>query len=104
MSPVHAPRSALVPGAVTPRRAVPAGIARPEYVGKPGPARWTGSHVFEPEMVERIRVAARLAAQALELVGSHVAPGITTDELDAIGHDFLIAHGAYPSTLGYRGF
>src|SRR4029078_13362255 len=34
----------------------------------------------------------------------HVAPGITTDELDAIGHDFLVEHGAYPSTLGYRGF
>ena len=55
-------------------------------------------------MIERVRVAARLAAQALELVGSHVAPGVTTDELDAIGHDFLVDHGAYPSTLGYPGF
>ena len=55
-------------------------------------------------MIDRIRVAARLAAQALELVGSHVAPGVTTDELDAIGHEFLVDHGAYPSTLGYRGF
>ncbi|WP_399552386.1 type I methionyl aminopeptidase [uncultured Cellulomonas sp.] len=104
MSPVHAPRSALVPGTLSPRRAVPAGIARPEYVGRPGPARWSGSDVLEPEMIERVRVAARLAAQALQLVGSHVAPGITTDELDAIGHEFLVEHGAYPSTLGYRGF
>lgn len=55
-------------------------------------------------MIERVRVAARLAAQALELVGSHVAPGVTTDELDVIGHEFLVGHGAYPSTLGYRGF
>lgn len=55
-------------------------------------------------MIERVRVAARLAAQALELVGRHVAPGVTTDELDAIGHEFLVDHGAYPSTLGYRGF
>ncbi len=55
-------------------------------------------------MIERVRVAARLAAQALELVGSHIAPGVTTDELDAIGHEFLVDHGAYPSTLGYRGF
>lgn len=55
-------------------------------------------------MIERVRVAARLAAQALELVGSHVAPGVTTDDLDAIGHDFLVEHGAYPSTLGYRDF
>jgi len=104
MSTVHAPRSALVPGTLSPRRAVPAGIARPEYVGRPGPAHWSGSNVFEPEMIDRIRVAARLAAQALELVGSHVAPGITTDELDAIGHEFLVDHGAYPSTLGYRDF
>ena len=35
---------------------------------------------------------------------SHVAPGITTDELDRIGHEFLCDHGAYPSTLGYKGF
>src|SRR6478736_4764740 len=99
MSTVHAPRSALVPGTLSPRRAVPAGIARPEYVGRPGPAHWSGSNVFEPEMVDRIRVAARLAAQALELVGSHVTPGITTDELDAIGHEFLVDHGAYNATF-----
>ncbi|GEL99991.1 methionine aminopeptidase [Cellulomonas terrae] len=94
----------MVPGTLSPRRSVPSSIARPEYVGRPGPARWTGSDVLDAEMIERVRVAARLAAQALELVGSHVAPGITTDELDAIGHEFLVEHGAYPSTLGYRGF
>ena len=104
MPPVHASRSALVPGTLSPRRPVPPTIARPEYVGRPGPARWTGSDVLDADMIERVRVAARLAARALELVGSHVAPGITTDELDAIGHDFLVEHGAYPSTLGYRGF
>jgi methionyl aminopeptidase len=54
--------------------------------------------------IERIGVAARLAAQALEAVGAAVRPGVTTDELDAIGHEFLVGHGAYPSTLGYRGF
>ena len=51
-----------------------------------------------------MRRAGRLAAQARELVGSHVVPGVTTDELDRIGHEFLCDHGAYPSTLGYRGF
>src|SRR6185369_3866112 len=45
-----------------------------------------------------------LAAQALEEVGRHVRPGVTTDELDRVGHAFLVGHGAYPSTLGYRGF
>ncbi|QHT56043.1 type I methionyl aminopeptidase [Cellulomonas sp. H30R-01] len=104
MPPVHAPRSALVPGTVSPRRAVPSTIARPEYVGKPGPAPWRGSNVLDDETVERVRVAARIAAQALEEVGRHVEPGVTTDALDAIGHEFLLDHGAYPSTLGYRGF
>ncbi len=54
--------------------------------------------------IARVRVAARIAAQALQEVGRHVAPGVTTDELDAIGHEFLCDHDAYPSTLGYRGF
>ena len=85
-------------------RPVPAHIPRPEYVGKPGPERFTGSEVKDAETIEKMRVASRLAAQARELVGSHVAPGITTDELDRIGHEFLCDHGAYPSTLGYRGF
>ncbi|TQL03879.1 type I methionyl aminopeptidase [Cellulomonas sp. SLBN-39] len=104
MSPVHASRAALSPGRVSPRRPVPAAIARPEYVDRPAPAPWRGSDVLDPETVGRVRVAARIAAQALEEVGRHVRPGVTTDELDAIGHDFLVAHGAYPSTLGYRGF
>lgn len=104
MSPVHASRTALVPGRVSPRRPVPAGIARPEYVDRPAPAPWRGPDVFDADTVARIRVAARLAAQALEEVGRHVRPGITTDELDAVGHRFLVERGAYPSTLGYRGF
>ncbi|RHA37528.1 type I methionyl aminopeptidase [Cellulomonas rhizosphaerae] len=103
MSPVHS-RNALVPGTISPRRAVPSNIARPEYVGKPGPAPWRGPDVFDDETIAAIRVAARIGAQALEEVGKHVAPGVTTDELDAIGHEFLVDHGAYPSTLGYRGF
>jgi methionyl aminopeptidase len=89
---------------VSPRRPVPASIPRPEYVDRPAPAPYTGSDVVAPEVVERIRVSARIAAQALQEVGRHVAPGVTTDELDRIGHEFLLDHRAYPSTLGYRGF
>ncbi len=84
-------------------RKVPAHIPRPEYVGKKRPK--TGEpDVKTPEIIERMRVAGRIAAQALEEVGKHVRPGVTTDELDVIGHEFLLDHGAYPSTLGYRGF
>jgi methionyl aminopeptidase len=96
--------TAIAPAAISPRRDVPASIPRPEYVDKPAPAPFTGSEVKDADTIERIRVACRLAAQARELVGSHVAPGITTDELDRIGHEFLCDHGAYPSTLGYKAF
>ncbi len=87
-----------------PLRPVPDSIPRPEYVGKDAPARFTGSEVKDADTIARMRVAGRLAAQARDLVGSHVVPGVTTDELDRIGHEFLCDHGAYPSTLGYRGF
>src|SRR5215207_2012564 len=97
-------RTELVPGTLSPRREVPAAIARPEYVGKGAPAPFSGSEVKTPDVIERMRVAGRIAAQALEEVGRHVVPGVTTDELDRIGHEFLLDHGAYPSTLGYRGF
>jgi methionyl aminopeptidase len=96
--------SLLTPGRISPRRDVPDTIDRPEYVGKPGPARYTGPEVKDADTIARMRVAGRLAAEAMEEVGRHVAPGVTTDELDAVGHDYLVARGAYPSTLGYKGF
>jgi len=92
------------PGRVGPLRAVPSTIERPEYVGRPGPTQFTGSEVRDPELIERIRAASRIAARALEVTGAAVRPGITTDEIDRIGHEFMLDHGAYPSTLGYRGF
>jgi methionyl aminopeptidase len=94
----------LVPGHISPTRFVPGTIARPEYVGKAAPSPFTGSDVYPPQAVARIRESGRIAADAIALVGASVRPGITTDELDVIGHDFMVANGAYPSTLGYRGF
>ena len=91
------------PGVVSPMRAVPPSIARPEYVGQPRAARYTGSEVKDAETIELMRVAGRLAAQALEEVGRSIKPGVTTDELDRVGHEFLCDNGAYPSTLGYPG-
>jgi len=96
--------TAIAPATVSPRRDVPASIPRPEYVDRPGPAPFTGSEVKDADVIARMRVACRLAAQARDLVGAHVAPGVTTDELDRVGHEFLCDHGAYPSTLGYKGF
>jgi methionyl aminopeptidase len=94
----------LIPGRVSPRRPVPASIVRPEYVDRPAPTPYTGSEVKDPQTIESMRIAGRIAADALAEVGRHCVPGITTDELDRIGHEYLCDHGAYPSTLGYRGF
>ena len=84
--------------------AVPDSIVKPEYVGKPAPAKYTGSNIKTPEQIAKIRAAGRISAQAIALVGEHAKPGVTTDELDRIAHDFIISQGAYPSTLGYRGY
>ena len=93
----------LQPGRVSAMRQVPAPIAAPEYVGKKHP-RVGEPDVKDAETIERMRIAGRIAAQALAEVGRNVAPGVTTDELDRVGHEFLCDHGAYPSTLGYRGY
>ncbi len=97
-------RAPLTPGTQSPRRIVPSTIVRPEYVGKPAPARSTDPWVQPPEIVEAMRVAGRVAAQALQEGGKAVKPGATTDDVDAVVHEFLLDHRAYPSTLGYRGF
>lgn len=94
----------LKPGRISPKREVPAHIQRPEYVGKRGPKAYDGPDVQTPDVIERMRVASKLAARAMKHTASHIRPGITTDELDQIGHDYLVEHGAYPSTLGYRGY
>ncbi len=94
----------LTQGALSATRLVPAEIPRPEYVGKAAPAPNTKGDVRTPAEIEKIRESGRIAAQAIELVGASAKPGVTTDELDRIGHEFLISKGAYPSTLGYRSY
>ena len=97
-------RAPLKPGVQTPRREVPAAIARPEYVDKPSPKRDTGNGVRTPEVIEAMRIASKIAAQALEEGGKAVKPGATTEDIDKVVHEFLLDHRAYPSTLGYRHF
>lgn len=97
-------RETLAPGQQGPRRAVPERIARPEYVGKPAPSPFKGTDVQSEETIALMRIAGRIAANALVEVGRAVKPGVTTDFLDSVGHNYLCDHGAYPSTLGYRGY
>ena len=68
------------------------------------PAPYTGSWVQDSETIEAMRIAGRIAAQAMGEAARLIAPGVTTDELDIVAHTFMCDHGAYPSTLGYRGF
>jgi methionyl aminopeptidase len=91
-------------GRISAARPVPARISRPEYVGKGGPREYTGTNIYSAVEIELIRESGRIAARAVEAVGLAIRPGVTTDELDAIGHAYMIEHDAYPSTLGYRGY
>ena len=97
-------RTLLTPGAVAPTRPVPAHIPRPEYVGKKAPTRSNEPWVQTPEVIEAMRVAGRIAADALAAGGAAVGPGVTTDEVDRVVHEYLVSHDAYPSTLGYKSF
>ena len=99
-----APLGTLAPGVVGPELPVPTHIPRPEYVGKKTADEGNASDVYDAEGIEKIRAAGRLAAQAMQETARHIAPGVTTAELDRIAHEFLVDHGAYPSCLGYREF
>ena len=58
-----------------------------------------------PEEQEKMRVAGRLAADVLDMIGPHVKPGVSTDQLDRICHDFIVnEQKAIPAPLNYRGF
>lgn len=60
--------------------------------------------IHAPADFEGMRRAGRLAAETLDMIAPHVRPGVTTEELDRIIHDFTVAHGATPATLNYRGY
>jgi methionyl aminopeptidase len=58
-----------------------------------------------PAEIEKIRVASKLAAEILDMITPHVKPGITTEELDKICHDYIVnVQHAIPSPLNYRGY
>jgi methionyl aminopeptidase len=60
--------------------------------------------IHRPEDFIPMRAAGKLAAETLDMIGPHVLPGVTTETLNTICHDFIIAHGAVPAPLNYRGF
>jgi len=88
------------PGRVSPLRSVPAHIGRPPYADGPV-TRWNEPRVKSAQVIEKMRVAGRAAAEILAAAGAQVAPGVTTDEIDAFVHELTIAKGGYPSPLNY---
>jgi methionyl aminopeptidase len=67
-------------------------------------ARKYGIRVKTPRDVDGIRTAGRLVLETLDLVASKVKPGIRTDDINTIVHEFTIKHKATPAPLNYRGF
>lgn len=102
------------PGRVSAERCVPKAIPHPRYL-KPGtrmdPRTGLPSHPFmhfierkTTTQIEAMREACALGREALDVAGRAVHAGVSTDEIDAIAHDFIISRGAYPSPLGYAGY
>jgi methionyl aminopeptidase len=60
--------------------------------------------IHRPEDFAGMRAAGRLAAETLDMIAPHVKPGVTTGQLDRLCHEFIVAHGAIPAPLNYRGF
>jgi len=60
--------------------------------------------IMTPSMLVRMREACQLAADTLIMVGKHIAPGITTEDINTLVHDYTVEHGAWPSPLNYHGF
>jgi methionyl aminopeptidase len=94
----------LTPGRISPARAVPPEIPRPDYAETGQPVRWAEPRVKSPDVIARMRRAGRAAAEVLELGAAAIAPGVTTDHIDAVVHQAYIDRGGYPSTLNYRGY
>ncbi len=58
-----------------------------------------------PEQIEKMRIAGQMAAEVLDLIGPHVVPGVSTEELDRICHDHIVnVQKAIPACLNYKGF
>lgn len=62
-------------------------------------------HIKTPDEIEKMRVAGQLAADVLHMIAPYVKPGITTNELDRLCHDYIVnEQGAIPAPLNYHGF
>ena len=101
----------LRPGKISKQRVVlDTHILKPDYseTGIPqqqqkSPFPWM-IEVKTPLEIQKMKRASQLARYVLDTAGRAVQPGVTTDEIDALVHDTIVQHGAYPSPLNYHGF
>ncbi|UMM64249.1 type I methionyl aminopeptidase [Aristophania vespae] len=63
-----------------------------------------GITIYTPEDFKNLHVVGKLAAETLDMISDHVRPGVTTEELNQIIHNFTIERGAVPAPLNYKGY
>ncbi|GAA5969217.1 hypothetical protein JCM21900_001510 [Sporobolomyces salmonicolor] len=107
------PLRAVAPVEPVPKREVPAHVPRPDYATELNGVSFTEEvanrserigRILKPDEIEGMRKVCKLAREVLDIAASHVRPGITTLELDAIVHEECIKRNSYPSPLGYHKF
>uniref|UniRef100_A0A2P2IDV4 Methionine aminopeptidase n=2 Tax=Hirondellea gigas TaxID=1518452 RepID=A0A2P2IDV4_9CRUS len=93
------------PGNVGACGIIPHSIQTPEYYphGRPNPSP-VSPELKTPEQIEGVRSAGFIARQIMDVIGKNIQAGITTEEIDRIGHSAIIERNCYPSPLHYRGF
>lgn len=95
---------------LSPRRSVPKHIKLPDYAKDGRPIseikndRLGKITILTPKEIEKVRKVAKISREILDITASHIKPGITTDELDAVLHKECIKRNAYPSPLNYYNF
>ena len=101
----------LRPGVVTPRKAMPDSIRKPDYavtgVPRSEDAIRGGDnsiHKHTAAEAEMARVAGRLAREVLDAAAAHLTPGATGEDIDRVVMAACIERNVYPSPLNYRGF
>jgi methionyl aminopeptidase len=93
---------------LSPLRLVPAHVVRPPYARVPATPPTDTEQGSVPILTQNeiacLKRACTITKLALDSVATLIKPGVSTDELDAHVHEFIISHNAYPSPLGYLGF
>lgn len=101
----------LRPGKISPMVKTPQNVCRPDYAISGIPKSeihhnktFSIPKVTKPDDIAALRECSLLARRALDLAHSHVKPGVTTNEINDIVHEFIVTNNGYPSPLNYHGF